>query len=108
MTLTTAQAFGTSANLSGGTLTIYLADLAAQGLDTPDAAAKIIAALIKRWNELTNDKGFDPAYGIVVGNPSRQSVTRSGQNHISYSYSVRLYTLDSAPETPDPDNVIAA
>ena len=107
MAATLEQLYGPSATLSSGTLTIFLADLQLQGLDTPDDGNKVAAALLKRWNEATHDKTFDPTYGLVVRNPSRQAVARSGQQHISYSYNVSLYIADSAPATPDPDDLVA-
>ncbi len=99
--------FGSGASLSGTTLSIDLTAFTAEGFDATDpTAARIAAALIKKWKAFTSTKDTDPTCGLVVGDPFVTLATRGESVQRAFQYACTIYIPDSGAAEPDPDLVV--
>ena len=104
MGLTVVQRFGTGASISGGVLSITVANLTGLSSGTT-SADKILAAIILH-NKSIQPTGAadDVTNGVVIDDPFK-SFARS-DTQIQHSYSVNLYESAGSIGALDPDNVV--
>lgn len=99
--------FGANATLSGSTLSISLGDFTAQQFDATDPnAARIAAALIRKWRSASNGKDDDPTCGLLVASPFVTLQQRGTETQRGFQYSATFYVPDSGAAEPDPDMVV--
>lgn len=101
------ELFGINATLSGTTLSITLTDFSPEGFDVTDPnAARVAAALIKKWKAFTSNKDADPTVGLVVTDPFVTLATRGESVQRGFQYAATIYIPDSGAAEPDPDLVV--
>jgi len=103
--ITLAQAFGSNASISGGVLSIPLADLASVGLSKASpSASEIFTALILRIRAAQGaTTQEDIEVGIFVGDPFL-TISRN-DTQLERQFPVSVYTPLNIPVL-DPDDVI--
>lgn len=103
--LTIPQVFGATAAVSGGVLSVSLADLAAVGLTnaTPTASEIFTALLLRLVSQQTAASLDDVEVGVYIGDPFISVVRTNTQ--LERQFPVSVFTPFSAA-TLDPDDVI--
>ena len=106
MAQTLTDLFGSSASLSGGVLSITLADFVKLN-DTTPSATQIAAAILEYWATSTTSLTDDNTAGIVAATfqPSKAFVTRNNVSQIEQGFTINTYRADTSASF-DPDDII--
>lgn len=104
-----ATCFGPNASVSGSTLTIDLAPLAAaSGFDgniSTASPAALLWMILDHVKTNTSEKTDDPSFGVTVQEGFQQLVLRGSENHRSSDVTVSFYSPDPQA-TVDPDDLV--
>jgi len=105
--LTISQLFGATATLTGGTLTVKLADLAATGLNgASPTPTEVAAALVCHWKlnkPATADTDAD--IGLTCDQAFKSFLQIGTTPLVVHSFTVNLRSDDTTAGSPDPDTI---
>jgi hypothetical protein len=103
--ITLSEAFGSTATLNAGVLTVNLTDFTTHGLDGANPTpSEILTAILLRLIAVQPSNAVDDIErGVVIGTPFKTFSRNEAQ--LEYQYPFSVYVPITLPEL-DPDNVV--